>query len=451
MSRAEELSAGRDISGQQAEMQKLFVKGHLLIGADVSAIHINDFLVGLGEVCGMNIFDGPHVKTPDFYDLDTFRRLGNRPPEDINGSVMWDDSGAQIYVFPNNRNWFTLDIYTCRRFDPQTALSYTYQQLGVREDMMYSTQDAQENTDWRQFVLPNGKILNPESRFLPRIDQLFDVDYSDPDQLIRSGSLLRETIHEAVRESCGTRVAASYTKDQIRELREIHGRWEVAVDHRFIDDVLSGKVNSPDQYLLQPTYDRLSFMEATAAGMIGRRRVLHIGTGWPGTAIGLYRQFGIPVTCVEKDLEFAERSKKGLEKLGLLSKDQLQVVCADGCELNTEGYQAVIVSAMVPDEDKRKIIRNMRELASGDVSDPVLVFRAPVDQARSLFYQGLSQEITGDQWLTLISDTSQLIGESDPLRSMVFRVGEMAEIRRGSDRLLVSAIDRLQQVGNVAA
>lgn len=88
MSRIKELEAQRDTTGQQAEMQKLFVKGHLLIGADLSTKHINDFLIGLGEVCGMNIFNGPHVKTPDSCDLDTFRRLGNRSPEDINGSVM---------------------------------------------------------------------------------------------------------------------------------------------------------------------------------------------------------------------------------------------------------------------------------------------------------------------------------------------------------------------------
>lgn len=115
-------------------------------------------------------------------------------------------------------------------------------------------------------------------------------------------------------------------------------------------------------------------MEAIAAGMQKGRQILHIGTGWPGTAIGLYRQFGISVTCVEKDLEFAERSTAGLRKLGLLGRDKLQVICADGAGLNTGNHQSVIVSAMVPNEDKKKIIRN----------PPLEVFPLTIPKAHSV-------------------------------------------------------------------
>ncbi len=445
MTKIEELVSARSTQGQEAIMQKLAVKGHLLIGADLSARHINDFLLGLGNVCGMNIFNGPHVKTPVSYDLDTFRRLGNRPPEDVNGSVMWDDSGAQIYVYPNKANWFTLEAHTCKRFDYRKALMYTYEELGVKEDMMYSTSTAETNTDWQQFTLPNGKALNPEIQYLPQIDRLFDIDSSNPNMVITAGLVLRQVMAKAIRAGCGRRVADSYTSKQVRELQDIHGRFEVATDNKFIDDLTAGKALSPDQYPLQPTFDRLARMEAIAAGMQKGRQVLHIGTGWPGTAIGLYRQFGIPVICVEKDPEFAERSIKGLKELDLLGRDKLQVVCADGTKLNTNNYQAVIVSAMVPNEDKKIIIQNMRELASGGISDPVLILRTPANRAGALLYQDLSDDILRNQFLTKISDTGLSVGNMDPLRSLVFKVREMA-FREANEHWLRLARTRLQCV-----
>ena len=449
MNIAEQLTEQRVIAGEQAKMQKLSVKGHLLIGTDLSAGRINNFLIGLGEVCKMNIFNGPHVKTPNSYDAETFRRLGNRPPEDINGAVMWDDSGAQMYVFPDKKNWFTLEVYTCKEFDYRRTLTYTYQQLGLREDMMYSTSTAEAVTDWRRFVLPNKRALNPEIRYLPAIDLLFDIDYSDPKQVARAGLFLRKTLTKAIRAGHGIRVADSYTTDQVNQLQKLHGNYEVAVDNRFIDNILSGQATNPDQYPFQETYDRLSFMEANAAGLKKGGPVIHIGTGWPGTAVGLYRQFGIPVTCVEKDHKFAQRSKEGLERLGLLGSDKLQVVCADGSILNPEGYSAVIVSAMVPNEDKNKIVYNMRQLATGWLSDPLLILRTPADRARALFYQELDPDMLSNQWLTQVSETTPFTGAADPLKSLVFRVMEMSAVRRGEDYQYFAARVRLQPARSV--
>lgn len=435
---AEQLRAQREV-GLQAEMQKLFVKGHLLIGADVSAVHISDFLTKLGEVCGMNIFNGPHVKTPDSYDPETYCRLGNRPPEDINGSVMWDDSGAQLYIFPNRGNWFTLDVYTCKRFNEREALLYTYEELGANEDMAFSSSTAEINTPWSQFVLADRKPLNPESKFLPAIDRLFDDNHEDPDQILRTGLSLRNTLVQATREGCGNRVAQSYTKEQIKRIQEMYGKYEVAVDHQFIEDILTGKAVTPDQYPLQTIYDKLSLMEASQSGIQRGVPIVHIGTGWPGTAIGLYRQFGIPVTCIEKDPDFADKSQEGLSKLGLLGKDRLQVICADGINITTRGFQAVIISAMIPNEDKERIVKNMRELMLGDKSDPLLILRTSANTAMRLFYQNLPAEIQNSPWLTKIGDTQHMLGFDDPIRSLVFRVGAMAEIRRGfDDRLLAT-------------
>lgn len=447
MSRVEELRVQREkLNSKQAEMQKLFVKGHLLRGADLSADHIHNFLRGLGQVCGMNIFNGPHVKTPESYDAETFQRLGNRPPEDINGSVMWDDSGAQIYVFPDKGNWFTLDAYTCKRFDERKALLFTYQELGAREDMTYATSTAEANSNWRKFVLLDGKPLNPEAKYLPTIDQLFDLDPSDPKEAIRAGTILTRVINHAIRKGYGNRVAQSYTTEEIKELQSIHGRFEVVTDYQFIARVLSGRASKISNYPLQGIFNRLARMEAVAAEMQKGKPVMHIGTGWPGTAIGLYTQFDIPVTCIEKDPDFAEKASAGLKRLGLLGRERIQVVCADGANLNPEEYQAVIVSAMVPNEDKEKIIQNLRELTTDSPTQPVLILRTPADKARSLFYQGPGKGILSNPCLTMVGTSDLMIGDADPLRSLVFKIRPMAATRRGEDYILQSARFRLQPV-----
>ncbi|MBI2142176.1 class I SAM-dependent methyltransferase [Candidatus Woesearchaeota archaeon] len=443
MLKSEELKRQRALAlAGRAEMQKLFVTGHLLPGADISAAHIRDFLSGLGKVCGMNIFDGPNVKSPDSYDAETLLRLG-RPPEDVNGSVMWDDSGAQIYIFPTRGNWFTLDIYTCKRFGNEEALQYAYDFLMPREDMKYSTSTTAANSAWKPFTLPNGITITPEARFLPDIDSLFDFDTSKPDQTMTAGTSLEALVAKAIAEGCGERVAASYTQEQTAQLQEIHSAYEVLVDGLFMEAVLSGRAKNPDLYPFQPIYDRLSYIEAATAGIGRGKRVMHIGTGWPGTAIGMYRQFGIAVTCVEKDAMVAQKSGEALRTLGLLGEDRMQVLCADGKLINPEGYAAVIVSAMVPTYDKLAILGNMRRLALDESTDPLLILRTPPDRARAFFYQPLGNQALGSNALNLMGDTRPYMSPSDPLMSMVYQVRPRAEARRGSDRLNCEARERL--------
>lgn len=431
---------------ERAEMQKLFIAGHLLPGADINAQHIAEFFNGLGTVCGMNIFNGPHVKTPDEYDPETFRRLGGKPPDDVNGAVMWDKSGAQLYIFPSKGNWFTLDIYTCKAFDERKALEYTYKQLIAGKDMEYSSSTKENNTPWQPFIRIDNKPLNPEKAFTSDLDALFDIDLSESSQLIAVGKILENLVKKAIEDGCGERVAASYTPKQRAYLREIHSRFEVAVDDNFMDDVLNGKATKPSEYPFQPRYNRLSEMEARAAKMQEGKSVVHIGTGWPGTAIGLYQQFGIPVTCVEVNPKIAKKSKTALEKLGLYGKGKLQVVSANGSNLNPEGYFAIILSAMLPIQDKKNIIDNMRRLACGSLSDPILVLRTPPDRARSLLYQELPADLTSKNCLELIADTGNLIANNDHLKSFVYRVLETSGIRAGFDESLISTRCQLNPI-----
>ncbi|GEM_PF-3115140 len=444
MTSQKDLERERSMPSQQAEMQKLFITGNLLRGADISAKHVHDFLVGLGEVCDMEIFNGPHVKTPNAYDAETFRRLGSRPPKDVNASVMWADSGSQLYIFPHKTNWFTLDIYSCKNFDIGRALQYAYDWMGVKPNMRYSISTSNGNTPWRQFTIPDDRVLDPESLYVPQIDQLFNIHHSDPNRVIMAGLALETLVVRAINEGHGNRVAASYMPEEVKQLQAIHGNYELAVDARFIDDVLSGKAITPDQYPLQPAYDRLSRMEAAAANMQRGSSVMHIGTGWPGTAIGLYRQFGIATTCVEKDATVAQRSEDALKRLGLWGESRLTVICADGCEINPEKYECVIVSAMVPEQDKISIIANMRRLATGTPYDPLLILRTPPDRARSLLYPALSDEVLGNNAIRLVAETAPFVNSEDPLKSLVYRVIETPEIRRGSDRLLMLARSRLK-------
>ncbi len=134
-------------------MQKVFIKGHLFPEADTSAVHVKKILLDLGVICNMNIFFGPIVKSPDLYDQETWERLGKRPPDDINAVVMWDDSGVQMYIFPSKDNWFTLDIYSCKKFNAGKVLSFVYKELGV-DDMEFSTQTANNFSPWQPY--PNN-------------------------------------------------------------------------------------------------------------------------------------------------------------------------------------------------------------------------------------------------------------------------------------------------------
>ncbi len=443
MQRSKEIESQR-LAGLQerAEMQKLSVVGHLLPGADISARNIERFLDGLGPICGMTTFNGPHVKSPDSYDEGTFKRLGEKAPEDVNGTLMWDDSGAQIYVFPTKGNWFTLDVYTCKTFDPEKVLEYTYSQLHPQEDMRFAESTSEENSSWRQFT-PAGVEPSPEKAVLLQVDTLFDVDRANTDAVLEAGELLEKTVYEAIENGYGERLVANYTKEQRDELRDIHSAFEITMDAQFMDAILSGEVTSPDEYSFQPIYDRLSRMEGEAIGPTEGKPVIHIGTGWPGTAIGLYRQFGIPVTCVEIDPLVAQRSRDALEKLDLLGEDKLTVINADGAQLNPDRYHAVIVSAMVPNEDKEEIVRNMRHLAGENASGPLLVLRRPADHARSIFYQEPGNDVIDQQGLIETADTGSTLGNQDPLRSTVFRVKEMASIHRDG-LLMARAMERLR-------
>lgn len=426
---------------ERAPMQKLFVMGHLLPGVDLSPPNILYLVEQLGKATNMNIFQGPTIKTPQDFDPETFRRLGNRPPEDINVTWMWDDSGGGFYVFPDRDYWCVIDLHTCKVFDPRPVLELLYRQLHFREDIQFAQQTHETSTPWQSFVSEIASF-SPEAPYLNTLSELLEVDKREVSALIKAGGSLEEIVYRAIKEGWGSRLAAVFNPELTNKIRNLHSAFEIATDYLFMEAVLSGKVKDVNQYPFQNIYHRLARMEAEAAAMTqSNKSVIHIGTGWPGTAIGLYQQFGIPVTCVEINPEVAQQSRAALEKLGLYGKNKIQVVNADGSNLNPSGFGTVIISAMVPKENKLTILNNLRDLAVDGIGEPLLVLRQPPDHARALFYQPLPDEILFKAGLNRLAQTTP--GEDDPIQSLVSEVLPRAEARRGYDRGIMAAQQRL--------
>jgi protein-L-isoaspartate O-methyltransferase len=413
-------------------MQKLFVAGNILPGTDVSPERLLHFVDGLSEVTGMNLFGEVQVKTPEHYDIQTLKDLG-RPPEDINVSWMWDDSGGQMYIFPTRAYWATLDLHTCKQFDPERALGYIASFLNFRENMRFSEQDHHENRQWQPYV----QTL-PENPYISEFEAMLAIDPEDSQRLAAAGKRLEAIVYMATSEGWGERLASLFSETQRKKIRDIHSAYEISVDDAFMDRVLADPSVTASDYRFQKTYDRLAAMEAAAAGLASGDRVIHVGSGWPGTAIGFYMQKGIAVTCLEVDSLVAAKSRAALERLGLYGPDKISVENRDGRSLGTSPDSTILVSAMVPSDDKLAIIENIRDtsIKSGET---LLILRQPADPARSLFYQPLVKYRDGIK----VNQTQP--GVNDPLLSTVVEIRRRAAAGRLDDTCIIAARERMKQ------
>jgi hypothetical protein len=332
---------------------------------------------------------------------------------------MWDDSGGQFYIFPGSDYRIALDLHTCKEFDATAALSYLSEALNFRENVRFAEQTALESTAWQPL-----QVETPELAHIDRLQQILDVDMQDTEAVMAAGEELERLTIEAMQDGWGNRFAALFSDENKARLREIHGTYEVAIDTQFNGDVLSGKATDASEYRFQLTYDRLARLEVEAAGLKLGDRIVHVGTGWPGTAIGMYKECGIAVTCVEIDPAVAEQSKLGLEKLGLYGPDKITVVNADGGDLDFSRFKSVLVSAMVPTKDKQRIKNNLRALSWGQS----MIVRQPSQAATELFYQRLPAGFTeGVRDVTWSTTRPEII---DPLQSICFEPGAMVNPNR---------------------
>ena len=89
--------------------QRLVIEG--TCDAPISDTAIGDYLVGLSEVCDMRILLDPVTHRSD--------RFGWA------GWVHWEGSGAHVYAWEDPLLFFSVDIYTCAKFDNVKVAEFT--------------------------------------------------------------------------------------------------------------------------------------------------------------------------------------------------------------------------------------------------------------------------------------------------------------------------------------
>lgn len=89
--------------------QRLVIEGypsHVITDA-----HIKEYLSGLSIVLDMK-----ELLTPVTHQSDRYGWAG---------WIHWENSGAHFYAWDQPKLFFSVDVYTCKAFDPRIALDYT--------------------------------------------------------------------------------------------------------------------------------------------------------------------------------------------------------------------------------------------------------------------------------------------------------------------------------------
>jgi S-adenosylmethionine decarboxylase len=89
--------------------QRLVVEG--VPAAPVTAEAVSDYLSALSEVCGMTALTEPVTHRSPAYGWA--------------GWIHWETSGAHFYAWDTPMLFFSVDIYTCKAFDPAVAVEFT--------------------------------------------------------------------------------------------------------------------------------------------------------------------------------------------------------------------------------------------------------------------------------------------------------------------------------------
>lgn len=292
-------------------------------------------------------------------------------------------------------------------------------------------------------------VLQIEQK-ITEITNLIGSISHDQNETINIGLRLYQLIESLSIEDFDEELMNRLTPEQVLQAQFLSLKFETTLDNRFMDDAIAGKVINPDEHPLQSMYNLLGLREGTeikkCLGRDFRKPLIHIGSGYAETAIAIFRQFGIPVICIEREQQVAEKVERTLDHFNLLGKEKIRIKYSLGQEILPEG-DAVIISAMVPNSDKSIIIENMRHLAYGNPDEPLLVLRTPSKPTFSLEYPILLDDNQASQWmLRKIGDTKPYLTSREPLRSQVYTVLEMADVRRGFDRIPKETAEKLKPV-----
>ena len=89
--------------------QRLVVEG--LVDRPIERHEIVEYLSQLSRVLDMITVLEPVTHESDLYGWA--------------GWIHWETSGAHFYAWDQPRRFFSVDMYTCKAFDPQDAVDYT--------------------------------------------------------------------------------------------------------------------------------------------------------------------------------------------------------------------------------------------------------------------------------------------------------------------------------------
>jgi S-adenosylmethionine decarboxylase len=85
----------------------------------ISDAHIKDYLSELSVVTGMTTLIEPVTHVSDLYGWA--------------GWIHWETSGAHFYSWERPVSFFSVDVYTCKAFDPATVVTYTRDYFGATD------------------------------------------------------------------------------------------------------------------------------------------------------------------------------------------------------------------------------------------------------------------------------------------------------------------------------
>ncbi len=97
--------------------QRMVVEG--IPSFNITDEHIKHYLSTLSKVTDMKLLLEPVTHSSDKYGWA--------------GWIHWETSGAHFYAWDQPRLFFSVDIYTCKAFDPQKVIEYTEEFFKTKE------------------------------------------------------------------------------------------------------------------------------------------------------------------------------------------------------------------------------------------------------------------------------------------------------------------------------
>lgn len=101
----------------QIYRQRMVIEGYP--GFVITDEHIKDYLTKLSEVTEMTTLITPVTHNSDLYGWA--------------GWIHWETSGAHFYAWERPLLFFSVDLYTCKEFDPKKVEAFTKEYFKTKE------------------------------------------------------------------------------------------------------------------------------------------------------------------------------------------------------------------------------------------------------------------------------------------------------------------------------